>query len=200
MPHKTTREVWARYWRAYGGVSELCRSFYFHASLFVTAISYPFWTREGWWEVPIGALPNLLGFTLGGLAILLGLAEARVIRLLSSDGGGQNPSELAGLVASFAHFVVIQGLALVAALLCRTWYVTAEEVPAFAACLRFLGISWTSWARYTSLFGWFLSYLLFVYAILLVFATVMAVSRVSRILEMVANSPALDDDHDRSGK
>jgi len=76
-------EIWGRYWSAYGGHKSLVKSPYLHVSLLLTLLSWHTWSEPGWWEHPKGALPDLLGFTLGGLAILLGLTEGRVVKALS---------------------------------------------------------------------------------------------------------------------
>ena len=138
--------------------------------------------REGWWDVAIDILPNLLGFSFGGTAIFLGLIEPRLVRYLSDDSDGVAHSDLAVIVASFVHFVIVQGLALLAACICKAKYLPVEELPLNWLFATF-HISVELWCWLTSVVGWGASSWVFVYALTLVLATSLEVFRVSQMIE-----------------
>jgi hypothetical protein len=62
-------------------------------------------------------LPNLLGFTVGALAIVLAFSSAPVFETLAEKGDPQ--SFFMRLTASLIHFILAQVLALVAAIVGR---------------------------------------------------------------------------------
>src|SRR5690242_7024510 len=96
--YRRVAEIWGRYWRAYGGFSAVLTPPYFHVALICTTLTFPFWRFPNWWDVPLGVLPNLLGFTLGGMAVLIGISEARVIRTLSHQEPDKAASDLTIIV------------------------------------------------------------------------------------------------------
>jgi hypothetical protein len=68
-------------------------------------------------EIAVGVLPNLLGFTVGALAIVLAFSSAPVFNTLAERGEPQ--SFYMKLTASLIHFILIQVLALVTAIIAR---------------------------------------------------------------------------------
>lgn len=177
--------IWKRYWRAYGGKRAVLSSRYFWSALALTLLCYPFWNQQGWWETPVSILPDLLGFTLGGMAILIGICEARVAKALSWREPGQSESDLAVIVSTFAHFVIVQGFALVAALLCKSLYVPLSTLPFVGGYFVEHSEVANTWATASQAIGWGGSYLLFMYSILLIFATTLELFRVSTLLELI---------------
>ena len=106
--------IFARYWRAYGGSRALFSSPYLHVSVLLAGAMYPFWLREAWWDTALSTLPNVLGFTLAGFTIWLGFGDEK-FRTLISRAKPDRESPFMGVSAGFAHFVVVQILALMAA-------------------------------------------------------------------------------------
>jgi uncharacterized membrane protein len=68
-------------------------------------------------EIAVGVLPNLLGFTVGALAIVLAFSSASVFNTLAERGEPQ--SFYMKLTASLIHFILVQVLALVTAIAAR---------------------------------------------------------------------------------
>lgn len=151
----------SRYWSAYGGWRSLLTSPYFIASVVLTALLAPLWLKPGWWDDVISAEPDLLGFSLGGLAVLLAFGDDR-FRGLLAKAGGEKPRLLA-LSASFVHFIVVQCVAWILALLSKAWYVPVPDwlQEAHRAC----GISDYNFVSFTRC-GWALAFLTFIYSIL----------------------------------
>jgi hypothetical protein len=68
-------------------------------------------------EIAIGVLPNLLGFTVGALAIVLAFSSADIFRIIAEEG---NPkSFFLTLTANLMHFICVQVLALICAIIAR---------------------------------------------------------------------------------
>jgi hypothetical protein len=65
----------------------------------------------------VGVLPNLLGFTVGALAIVLAFSSAAVFETLAERGEPQ--SFYMKLTGSLIHFILVQVLALVTAIIAR---------------------------------------------------------------------------------
>lgn len=138
------------YWRAYGGWASLLKSPYLHLSILVTAATWPLWWSAGWWERVFSLIPSILGFTIGGFAIVLALGSGNFGAVLSSGSKPERDpldSGLAKLSAAFCHFIIIQFLSIVLALLAQA-FVTAPA-PCFAPWLStcqsrriFWGIGW----------------------------------------------------------
>lgn len=62
--------------------------------------------QNGYGQIIIGILPNLLGFTIGGMAIVLSVAGHKIFRTLAEEG--QPDSFFIKLIASVLHYVVTQ--------------------------------------------------------------------------------------------
>jgi hypothetical protein len=68
-------------------------------------------------EIAVGVLPNLLGFTVGALAIVLAFSSASVFETLAEQGEPQ--SFYMKLTGSLIHFILVQVLALITAIVAR---------------------------------------------------------------------------------
>lgn len=108
-----------RYWKSYGGFSALLTSPYFHIALALTAFTYGYWINAEWWGQTLSILPNLLGFTLGGFAIFLSLGsdDFRSLMAQSDQGQSEEQSPYMAVIGSFVHFVVVQLLAMLVAII-----------------------------------------------------------------------------------
>jgi len=120
-------------WRHYGGWREFLRSPYLWSGF---ALALLLSLRSGcgwfWYESALGVLPNLLGFSLGGYAVLLAFGDKKFLNLIRGDFPGESNSPYMGVSASLAFFVVAQSLTLVAA-------VTYDGVRVESALLNFVG-------------------------------------------------------------
>lgn len=117
------------YWKIYGGPKALFLSPYLHLSLMLTAICVLFWSsKSSASEVAVSVLPNLLGFTVGALAIVLAFSSAPVFERLAE--GGEPQSFFMKLTASLIHFILVQVLALISAIVARITEVTSIDVLA----------------------------------------------------------------------
>lgn len=166
-------EIFGRYWRSYGGAKALFGSAYLHISFLLTLIAYPVWSKPDWWQHVLSILPNLLGFTIGGFTIFLGIGSERFRSTLADSSDG--PSIMMQISASYVHFIVIQTIALISALMAQA---TAIPTPDFLWSLV-LGLGFDPGKFFTVLrtLGWGFCYLMFLYAISLVLAACMAVFR-----------------------
>ncbi|UFW69200.1 hypothetical protein [Bradyrhizobium sp. WU425] len=68
-------------------------------------------------DIAVGVLPNLLGFTVGALAIVLAFSSADIFKLLSEDG--EPTSFYLTLTANLVHFIFVQGAALVTGIVAK---------------------------------------------------------------------------------
>jgi hypothetical protein len=158
--------IFSRYWRAYGGVAELVKSPYLHIAIVLQIFSAHYWLNNDWWELPLSILPNLLGFSLGGLTMFLSFGDERFKFFLSEKNEESGVSPFLEFCASFVHFIVLQLFALGTALVCKAldfsfeWPGNAEKYVTFL----------------TGVFSG-LGYLLFLYSVTSMLAATMAVFR-----------------------
>lgn len=171
------------YWRAYGGAKALFSSRYFWSAIVLTVANYSRWTQPQWWDDPISIEPNLLGFTLGGLALFLAFSEERFHSILASKelDDKEEFSDLVVVVATFVHFIFVQVIAILAAISLRTFYnekhFTSIVSPLFFAAN---GEEFFAFAA-LRLFIWFAAYLAFMYSITLIAATAFNLLRLSNL-------------------
>lgn len=162
--------IFARYWRAYGGRGALLRSPYLHLAAILLAATYATWSKNDWWDQVISVLPNLLGFTLGGFAMFLGFGDEKFRSLLAEpdDEAPDEPSLYVSLCATFVHFILVQVVALLSAILAKSWWFFF----AWPDSMR-LALPWIN------LIGGALGYGLFLYAVTSVLAATMHVFRIA---------------------
>jgi hypothetical protein len=129
------------YWKIFGGVWSLLRSTYFWIALILTLLSQPLWIERynnppGWVDIATGVIPNLLGFALGGMAIMLSFSSGRFLEAIRQSG--REDSYFMKMIASFFHFSIVLTCSLLIAILSRSLH---HEILSFAgvACL-FYGI------------------------------------------------------------
>lgn len=113
------------YWKAYGGFGSFIRSPYLHFAAAFTAVAWPLWHGTGaptaWYEIPLSVLPNVLGFTLGGYAILLSFGDESFRKLISGEDPDGSPSPFMILNETFIHFILVQVISIFLALLGKAW-------------------------------------------------------------------------------
>lgn len=169
-----------RYWSAYGGARSLLYSPYFHISILLTLIFFRFWLRDSWWETAISILPNVLGFTLAGFTIWLGFGDEQFRQRLSEPSKSDpESSAFLGVSATFAHFVVVQICALIAAV--------------GAKAMNFV-LPPSCWIKplvaIAAPVGHFIGFLLFIYALLAALAATLGVFRAASWYQKHQNGTA----------
>lgn len=108
----------SHYWKLYGGARALLGSPYVYISLCLTVVCVHFSsTKTTAAEIAVGVLPNLLGFTVGALAIVLAFSSGPVFETLAQKGKPE--SFFMKLTASLIHFILVQVLALTSAIVAR---------------------------------------------------------------------------------
>ena len=174
------KEITSRYWTAYGGTKALLGSPYLHLAVLVLLISSHYWATSPWWEQPLSIIPNLLGFSLGGLAMLLSFGNAEFQKFISEkdESSPSDPTAFIEVSASFVHFMLLQLASLLLATIFNAldFYVSwpAPVRPAIdVATIVLSGIG----------------YLLFLYSITAMIAAVFAVFRMTSWFEMFQNTP-----------
>lgn len=95
---------------------------YLYIALGITALCKDYWTAVGpyglfWAQTSIEILPSLLGFSIGGMAIMLAFSEAKIFAVITQKGNER--SFFLTVVANFFHFIFIQVLALALALVAK---------------------------------------------------------------------------------
>lgn len=106
---------WRRYWSAYGGFAALFTSAYFYAAIICALVSHEYWRSRPWWADAIAILPNILGFALGGYAVLLGFGDEKFRRAISGSTSTSKRSPYLVANAAFVHFMLVLATALLGA-------------------------------------------------------------------------------------
>lgn len=104
-------------------------------------------------------LPSVLGFALGGYAILLAVGDERFRSILSGPDAEGNTSPFLTVNASFVHFIVLQVIGILLALLAAAWAPAQPGLCAYAF--------------------WWVGYLAFLYALLAALAATMQILRLA---------------------
>jgi Fe2+ transport system protein B len=73
--------------------------------------------REAIAEVTISVAPSLLGFSIGAMAIVLAFSGSKFFKVLSEKG--RDDSAYIDLTSKFVHFILVQCIAIVLALLSK---------------------------------------------------------------------------------
>jgi len=107
------------YWKIYGGGYAIVRSPYFHIALVAAALSYPlWWNSSDWATLILGAIPNILGFSIGAFAIILSFGQSALDRMKDPD---EARSRYLSVITSFVHFIIAQSLSLIVAFIGKGW-------------------------------------------------------------------------------
>src|SRR5438132_182608 len=106
----------SEYIRAYGGWSAIVRSPFIHISLLICVADYSIWTNGEWIELSLQLAPNLLGFSLGAYAILFSFLSPSLRSALHETSNSEGTTGMQEVNAAFFHFIVVQVLCIVFAL------------------------------------------------------------------------------------
>lgn len=181
-PYGDFAEIVQRYWKSYGGLKELARSPFLHAAVALTALTAPSWSSSAWSSIALSVLPNLLGFGVSGYAIWIGWGDPEFRRRLAKLEMGPGISAYAQVSATFAHFALMQVLALLWALMFSSLDYVVAPSSAIGAGLQFLGLRYDAFASLRPA-GAAIGFFLFVYAILVAFEATLALFRLATWLQ-----------------
>jgi hypothetical protein len=175
--YKGVFDIFSRYWKAYGGIGSLLRSFYLHMAIILLILTTYTWFSPicnagactAWWDQSLSILPNLLGFTLGGFAIFVGFGDEKFRALLAQPEQNDSiPTIYVELCATFVHFIVVQILALTIAVVAKSWWFYTPFIDPIRVYLPALN-------AVAGAFG----YGFFLYALMSVLAATMHVFRIA---------------------
>jgi hypothetical protein len=182
--------IFRTYWCAYGGWVALLKSPYLHAAFVLLALTFHNLMQKDWWESVISILPNLLGFTLGGFAIFIGFGDERFRALLADPDSDQlgevQPTIYVALCATFVHFILIQLLALIYAIVAKSMWFQVDWPSAILSILP-----------YCRLCTWAIGYGLFLYALTSVLAATMHILRIAQMYEQFRQHQTTSEQEDR---
>jgi hypothetical protein len=117
--YKAFFSIFYVYWKIYGGWKAMLFSPYFHFSVLIALIAYSLWSKSSEWStIALSAIPNILGFSIGAFAVILSFGQGALDRLKNPN---EAKSRYLSLIASFVHFIVIQALSLIVAMIGKTW-------------------------------------------------------------------------------
>lgn len=186
-----TGKIFSKYWGAYGGAQALFRSPYLHLAVLMTAVTFNTWKETAWWADVIATLPNVLGFTLGGLAIFISFGDEEFRSLLADPDDDetavdwqQRHSMYVGLCASFVHFILVQALALLIAFIAKALHFDAPWLAPWAGLIKAGDVIVGA-----------IGYLVFLYALTSVVSVTMHVFRIATMYEQYRRSVANDRGH-----
>lgn len=176
-----TLDIFRTYWLAYGGLKALWKSFYLLLATVLLGLTFHTWWApvssapgqwSAWWDQSFSVLPNLLGFTLGGFAIFIGFGDEKFRQLLADPEFDHSvtTNSYVQLCSAFVHFIFVQLLALLAAVLGKSWWFYAEWMEPVRGALPWLNA-----------LGGAIGYGLFLYALTSVMAATMQVFRITTL-------------------
>ena len=157
------------YFKIYGGIKALVSSPYLALAVVISGICHPVWSHPPftpvWYTLPLDIIPNLLGFTLGGYAILLAFGDKEFLKLISGTReGDEEPSPFMVINGAFVHFIILQMISLLLAL---------------------IGLSL---GKNTGIFA-MLGFTIFIYALLTTIAATFSIMNVSSSFDEFNNPP-----------
>ena len=147
------------YFEAYGGGRALVRSPYVHTAVVLTIITKSLWTQPGWWELTLAIIPNLVGFTLSGYAVVITIGDKQLKEAMVQKTSNR-PSAFRAYNTTFFHFIIIMLLSIILALIAKSRPLSYFFGP--ASSQGYLTEA-RSWLGYT---GWAVSYGVFMYALI----------------------------------
>ena len=185
-----TGTLYRNYWKSYGGAGAVISSPYFVFALFVSVACAGLWTGENWWDLPVSVLPNLIGFTLAGYAILLAFGDRRFLQILANAQEAGDDGSRSGFMqvsATFMHFLLVQILALLLAIFAKsrptsTWLWWVFDHSSHGNILKIIRFS-------IAYCGWAIGFAFFIYAICLAMAAVAAIFRIARWYQTSMKDP-----------
>lgn len=186
-----------RYWHEYGGWRALIYSPYFHVAVLLTFLLAHYWQNEPWWDVALSVLPNIIGFALGGYAIWLGFGDEEFRHRISERPADGGASPYMQVSAAFAHFVIVQLLALIGALIAKANSFDLTNCQWLGQVLVANNLPLTFIEERIAPWFWGLGFMLFVYGLMTAIAATLAVFRVAYWFEHDRNNRKAKVDSDK---
>jgi hypothetical protein len=176
---RDTSGPYRAYWNKYGGVESLLRSPYFICSIALVCITFGTWSSPDWFSQPLEILPNIIGFSLGALTIFLGFGNEKFRDLISGDTGrSENASPYVQATTTFVHFILVQCVSLLLALVIKAFY--SFPIPQWVVRAVPLLVPINDVVR---LRLWAVGYWLFMYAITLVLSAVISMFQLAGLFD-----------------
>ncbi|MDB5688092.1 MAG: putative rane protein [Rhizorhabdus sp.] len=172
------RGMWksiSRYWQDYGGWRDFCSSPLFHFSIICATVSYSVWMKPEWNDLPLSLLPNLLGFSLGAYALIFSLADERLLAALNVPTTDGSPTKLRMINATFLHFILVQTIAIIFALMNKSTFLIDLSGIIFGGNIGFRN----NIDVFLSGSAGFIGYFLTVYAVALLIGAALAAYRLA---------------------
>jgi phosphate starvation-inducible membrane PsiE len=107
------------YWSVYGGSRAFFRSPVLWIA-FAFTLLFPLWISGAWADASIAILPNMLGLSIGAMAIILAFPTTRMFRILAEDG--RTDSFYLDLASRLTHFIIVQAVALILTLFGKSYH------------------------------------------------------------------------------
>ncbi len=122
LPMGEFLRIFGSYWKNYGGWGALLGSpFLWLATVAGILVTYRF-LDGSWAELALQTVPAVLGFTLGGYAILVSFAASDFRHAIAGKEADEETSPLMDISAAFYHFFAVQTLAFVYAFISPVFY------------------------------------------------------------------------------
>lgn len=174
------------YWRAYGGTASLFRSPYLYSAFAISLVLFGLWTKVGWWADVLAIVPGLMGISLAAFALFLSAGSEKFRQMLAGKesfaASSSEPSPFLRAAAVFLHFLLVQFLATMAALVAKSASTVVAPIM-LESIVQFLAPGF-----------WFLGFFLFIYALVLIVAAGFAVFEVVNWFDEFASIENENDD------
>lgn len=119
----------------------MLKSTYFWVAVVMTILFPKTWTATDssgriWAGVTLGVTPSLLGFALGGMAIMLAFSSGKFLEAIRQRG--RDNSYFRKIMASFFHFCVVLSASILVAFISK--FYSNDVISAVGVFLSFYGV------------------------------------------------------------
>lgn len=168
----------------FGGNRAIVKSKFLFISVLLTTFSFPYWSQRDLYDISISIFPNIIGFTLAAIAIILGIADTKFAELLGKrieklDRRGP----FFQILNTFFIVAIVQSITLLLSVFMKFFFssesleqatsIFGKDFTSYFYCLQF-------WARLL------LSICIF-YSLLLIIVTAIEIMRIARWFEYYIN-------------
>lgn len=188
VQYKDLFDILKRYWIAHGEWSDVIFSPYFHLSLLVTAISSGYWLSQKWYEPALASLPTLLGFGVSGYAIWIGWGNDKMRDALMRLNSPGADSAYIRVSAIFAHFGLVQVVALILAIISLALDYSPSSKSSLAKLLNSICLS-KDFFNFFKPAGDALGYFFFIYSIMSILEATLALFRLATWFQRMGVMP-----------
>lgn len=163
-----------RYFAEYGGWNSVFASKYFYAAVAVSGLGYWYFQQPKWWDLVTSVVPGLVGFAIAGVAIFVSLGSDALRSIIAGkEAGSTATSPFIAFMSMFTHFIMVQLIALVLALVAKFFYETASPP---SAALVDVGVTLRP-------IFWWLGGLFFCYAVMLCLSLATEIFRLATMID-----------------